>query len=147
VTTGAPPRTAGGYLRFLLQVIALAIALGLLGALPTRRLAGEGALPALVAGCAIGVLASALGAAPVALRLGGAQAALASMALRFAVALGLGLAAALSGLFARGPLLVWVAISYMALLVADTRYALSALGRPAQGSAEKMEKTENVEKR
>ena len=34
------------------------------------------------------------------------------------------LAAALSGLFERDPLLIWVAITYLALLVVDTWYAV-----------------------
>jgi hypothetical protein len=54
------------------------------------------------------------------------------MAVRFAAALALALAGALSGRFERGPFLLWVAISYMALLTVDTRYALGSLGSPKQ---------------
>ena len=148
--TGAPPRNAGGYGRFLAWVVGLTVALGLVGALPTRHLAGGGAIPALLAGCAIGAVASALGGVPVALARRGpkdrmAQAALAAMGLRFVVAVGLTVAAALSGLFARGPLLVWVAISYVVLLAADTRYALGAMR--AERSTETVERVEKSEKR
>jgi hypothetical protein len=136
--TDAPPRAAGSYLRFLAWAAAITAAVAALGAVPTRRLGGEGALPALLAGCAIGLIASAVGGVPVALAAGAgrradlAPAVLAAMGLRFAVALALGLAAALSGWFERGPLLVWLALSYLALLGADTKYALAALRRPGE---------------
>ena len=87
----------------------------------------------MLAGCGIGVLASALGGAPVALARRGSPgarmpAALASMALRSPGGPALsGLAVALSGWFERGPLLIWMAIRYVAQLVVDTRYALRGL--------------------
>ena len=49
------------------------------------------------------------------------------MAVRFFVVLIMGVAAALSGMFATAPLLVWLAISYVVLLGADTAFALRAL--------------------
>jgi hypothetical protein len=124
---------ARGYLRFLAWTVAVTAAVALLGVVPTRRLAGGDAIPALLAGCAIGILASALGALPVALArrdrppAARAQTVLAAMALRLGAALVLALAAALSGWFARRPLLLWVAVSYLAQLVIDTRYALGVL--------------------
>jgi hypothetical protein len=126
--TDSPTRTAG-YLRFLAWVVAVSAVVALLGYLPTRRLAGDGALPALLAGCAVGIVASALGGVPIALAKGKPAAArmpavMAAMLLRLVVAMALGVAAALSGQFARGPLLLWITISYVALLVVDTRYAL-----------------------
>jgi hypothetical protein len=128
---GSSRRAAAGYLRFLAWTAGVAIIALALGFLPTRRLAGDGGPPAMLAGCAIGVLASWLGAVPVALAgAGGKKGAppiLAAMALRFVVVLALALPAALSGRLARGPLLVWVAISYIVLLAVDTRYALVAL--------------------
>ena len=42
----------------------------------------------------------------------------------FAVVAGLGTAAALSGEFDRAPLLLWIAIGYVALLAVDTQYAV-----------------------
>ncbi len=129
--TGARPRTAA-YLRFLAWTVALAVVIALLGYLPTKRWGGEGAVRAMLAGCGVGVVASALGGVPVLLfsEVGGATGALAAMAVRFAAALGLGLAAALSGSFERGPLLLWMAISYMVLLTVDTRYALGGFLSP-----------------
>ncbi|MEA2693604.1 MAG: hypothetical protein QOJ16_2991 [Acidobacteriota bacterium] len=131
--TGARPRTAA-YLRFLAWTVALAVAIALLGYLPTKRWGGEGAIRAMLAGCGVGVVASALGGVPVLLwsGAGGATGVLAAMAVRFAAALALALAGALSGMFERGPFLLWVAISYMALLTVDTRYALGSLGSPKQ---------------
>lgn len=130
--TGGPP-AAGGYLRFLGWVVAVTAVLVLLGWVPTQRLGGEGAVPAMLAGCAVGILASALGGVPIALARGtrgGAaqrtQAALLSMAVRLGAVVILAVAAVLSGWFPRKPLLLWVAISYVAMLVVDTRYALQA---------------------
>lgn len=121
---------AAEYLRFSGWALAAATAAALLGYLPTLRLGGRGAIPAMIAGCAVGFLASLAGGVPVALGrrspqpMVRSQAATAAMAVRFGVVLALGLAAALSGLFERGPLLVWIAVSYLALLVVDTWYAV-----------------------
>jgi hypothetical protein len=126
--SGFPTRTAG-YLRFLAWVLAVTAAVALLGYLPTRRMAGDGALPALFAGCAIGVLASALGGVPIALSQGKPPAerlssVLFAMLVRLAAAVALGSLAALSGRFPQNPLLLWITISYVVLLVVDTRYAV-----------------------
>jgi len=119
---------AAEYLRFLAWVVGVAALIALVGAQPTRRLGGEEAIPAMIAGCAIGVLASAVGALPVALarrsgsRVAPLQGMLASMALRLATVLGLGLAAGFSGWFEIRPLLLWIALGYVAQLALDTRY-------------------------
>jgi hypothetical protein len=123
---------AAEYLRFLAWVVGVAALIALVGALPTRRLGGDEAIPAMIAGCAIGVLASAVGALPVALaRRSGSRVAplqgplqgmLVSMALRFATVLVLGLAAGFSGWFEIRPLLLWIALGYVAQLALDTRY-------------------------
>ena len=120
---------AAEYLRFLLWASAAAATLALLGWVPTRRLAGSEGLSGLMAGCAVGLLASLVGGIPVALGRqagpkAGYQTTMASMAVRLAAVVALGLAAALSGVFAIAPLLLWVAISYMGLLVVDTWYAV-----------------------
>jgi hypothetical protein len=137
--TGRSP-SAGGYLRFLAWVVAVTAALALVGWVPTRRLGGEDAIPAMLAGCAVGILASALGGVPIALVRGGqtarTQALLLSMAIRLGAVVILAVAAVLSGWFARGPLLLWIAIGYMAQLVVDTRYAL-------QASASEVDRPEN----
>jgi uncharacterized membrane protein len=119
------------YLRFLGWVVGVGVALALLGYATTRRLGGEGALPAMVAGCVIGAVASAVGALAIlrardapkpgsAVPLNGM---LASMALRFATTLVLGLSLGLSGWFETRPLLIWIALGYVAQLALDTRYA------------------------
>ena len=120
------------YLRFLVCAVAVGAALVLLGYAPTRRLGGEGALPAMVAGCVIGILASAVGALPVVLarrsdRRAPLQGMLAAMALRFATVLTLGLSAGLSGWFETRPLLIWIALGYVAQLALDARYATRGL--------------------
>jgi hypothetical protein len=121
---------AAEYLRFLAWAVAVGTALALLGYAPTRRLGGEGALPAMFAGCAIGVLASAVGALPVMLarrrdaKTAPLQGMLVSMALRFATVVALGLSAGLSGWFATRPLLIWIALGYVAQLAVDVRYVV-----------------------
>lgn len=121
---------AAEYLRFLAWVAGAAVLIALVGALPTRRLGGEEAIPAMIAGCAIGALASAAGGIPIALRRGAGDPAarlaamLTSMLLRLAVVIALGAVAVLSGGLERRPLLLWIAISYVVLLVVDVRYAL-----------------------
>lgn len=126
------PRTpTAEYLRFVAWVVAVAAALILLGYLPTRRLGGEDAVPALLAGCAIGALASVLGGLPTALIRGSTPAALvtrlgASSAIRLAAVVILGAVAFLSGWFPMVPLLLWIAISYAALLGVDVWYVLGS---------------------
>jgi cyanate permease len=120
---------AAEYARFLAWAVAIAIALVLLGYAPTRRLGGEGALPAMIAGCLIGVIASAVGALPVLLsrRAGSAGSPLQglySMALRSVAMVVLGLSVGLSGWFPIRPLLLWIALGYVAQLALDVRYAV-----------------------
>jgi hypothetical protein len=123
---------AAEYLRFLAWAAAIGIALVLLGYPATRRLGGGDAIPAMIAGCAIGILASAVGALPVFLsRRSGAreplQGMLLSMALRLAAVVVLGLAVGLSGWFEIRPLLIWIAFGYVATLPLDVRYAVRGL--------------------
>ena len=128
-------RAAGSYLRFLAWGIGTTVAAALVGWIPTRRLAGEDALPALIAGCVVALLAAAIGAIPIvrarsrpdAVRRG-PTAALAATGLRIAATAVLGTVAALSGWFAIRPLVIWIAVAHVVLLVVDTRYAVSAFG-------------------
>jgi len=125
------PSALQRYGRFVAWTLAACGAVLVIGYLPTRSLGGEGAIAAMVAGCLVSVFASLVGGIPVALArrdgLGGIQSILASFALRFIVVMATALAVALSGYVDRGPFLVWVGISYLACLVADTRYALAAV--------------------
>jgi hypothetical protein len=129
--TGARRRTSTGYARFLAAAVLVAAAVGAVGYLPTMVLGGATAVPALVAGCAVAVAASAVGGVPIALSsaepASRPQAALLAMVARLLTALALGLAAAATGRFATRPLALWTAISYLAQLVVDSRYAM----RPA----------------
>jgi hypothetical protein len=99
------------------------------GWLPTRRLAGSPGIPAMIAGCAISLLSAALaGGLLIAVSADTPQArmqrGLLAMLIRLAVVLVLGLAAALSGEFARSPLLLWMATAYVALLPLEVRLAI-----------------------
>lgn len=120
---------AAEYLRFLVWAVAVAAAAALLGYAPTRRLSGEAALPAMVAGCAIGLIASAVGALPIlmARRSGAAPSpvqGLLSTAIRLGVLVVLGVSVGLSGAFETRPLIVWIALGYVVQIALDVRYAV-----------------------
>jgi len=95
----------------------------------------------MVAGCAIGAVASALSSLPLLLVKANtlpstvAAYALVAMGLRFALAMGLAFATAavFSETLAMEPLLLWVAISYVVLLVFDVLFAMQALRTGQQG--------------
>ena len=124
---------AAEYLRFLAWAAAVAALVAALSWVPTRRLAGEDGVPAMLAGCALALLASAAGGVAVARSrraptpAARVPAMMAARVLRFVILLALGAAAALSGWFARTPLLLGAAVSYLALLVVDTWYAVRGL--------------------
>jgi hypothetical protein len=112
----------------------MAAALLVLGWAPTRRLAGDEALPAMFVGCAISVVGSLAGTVPVILarnkpHLEAWSAALAAMGTRLAVVIVLGAAAALAGWWPTKPLLLWVAVSHAGLLVPDTLFSIKVLAR------------------
>jgi hypothetical protein len=117
------------YLEFLgLAVLVVAALLGI-GFFPTRRLGGDEALPAMLAGCLIGLTSAGVAAwllvaanntAPTA-RI---ENAVRAMVIRLVVVAVLGVAAALSGGVARIPLLFWLATSYVALLPLEVRLAI-----------------------
>lgn len=99
------------------------------GYLPTRRLGGDAALLAMLAGIAISLAGASLAAWPlVAIRriepMARLQAAMLAMAVRLLAVIALGAAAALSGAVARAPLLFWMAASYVALLPLEVKLAL-----------------------
>ncbi len=129
---------AGDFARFLILAGAVVVFVAGVGYVPTKRLAGSDGTLAMAVGCIISLFASVMGAVPVVLarrhvgtdsQAAGRRvtAVMMSMAVRFLVVLILGVAAALSGLFVTAPLLVWLAISYLALLAADTVFALRVL--------------------
>jgi hypothetical protein len=110
--------------------LAVAAAAGL-GYYPTLRLAGVQARSPMLAGCLVGLIANWLGLASLHLASFNdparrPTAVLTAMAVRFAAVLLLALAAALSGWFERGPLLIWVAISYLVALFVETLWLVHA---------------------
>jgi hypothetical protein len=115
--------------RFLLLALAIVAALAAIGLLPTRRLAGAAAPAAMVAGCAISFVAAALAGWLLVLLPGDTptarmQRAFLAMAVRLAVVVVLGLAAALSGELARMPMLFWLGAAYVALLPLEVNLAI-----------------------
>ena len=116
--------------RFGLQTLGLSAAALLLGYFPTVRLAGSATVMSMIAGVAVSLVASWAGAIPVALTrnraatFGPSNMVMAAMLVRFFVVLALALSIALSGKVDRAVFLIWVGISYMVLLAADTHYAL-----------------------
>lgn len=136
----------GLYPRFLGWVLGLAMGLAVLGWWPTRQWAGSAGLEAMLAALVVSVLASAVGGLPLTVANGDwtglrlaphqvATAALAGIGLRLLVAAGLGFVVLSSGRFAATPLVLWLGLSYVALLVVDTIFALRAFR--AQGTTER----------
>ena len=117
------------FARFLGLAVAVVLGLGVIGWLPTARLAGPAGPSAMAAGCVISLLSAAIAgwlliAVPAETPQARMQRAFMAMMVRLAVALVVGVAAALSGAFARSPLLFWLAAAYMALLPLEVRLAI-----------------------
>lgn len=122
------------YLGFLASAAAILLALLLVGFEPTRRLAGQFAVPAMTIGCLISLLAALVGTLPVFLARGRkaadtVPALLASMVARLLTALMLLVIAGTNPKLAplMNTLVVWLLISHAALLVAEIRFARRAL--------------------
>ncbi len=118
------------YLGFLKLAAAILIGLFALGYLPTVRSAGEDGVSAMIAGGGVSLAASVAGTVPFLLSQARTPAeimpaVMGSIALRLAAVALLASAVALSGAFATRPLILWVAISHVGLLVADTLWARS----------------------
>jgi hypothetical protein len=120
---------ASKYARFLGFAAAVVVALCAIGLVPTRRFAGDDGVPGMFAGCAIGLLSAALaGLLLVAVAAETPEARMKrsflAMTGRLAVVVALGAAAALSNVFPTQPLLLWIGISYVALLPLEVRLAI-----------------------
>lgn len=122
------------YLGFLATAAAILLALALVGFEPTRRLAGQLALPAMTIGCLISLLAALVGTLPVFLARGKkaadtVPALLVSMVARLLTALMLLVIAGTNPKLEplMNTLVVWLLISHAALLVAEIRFARRAL--------------------
>jgi hypothetical protein len=117
------------YARFLGLAVAIVIGLCAIGSVPTRRLAGSAAVTAMFAGCAISLLSAALAGwllivIDVETPEARMQRGFLAMVVRLVVVIVLGIAAALSGEFARQPLLFWMAAAYVVLLPLEVRLAI-----------------------
>ena len=120
---------ASRYARFLGLAVAVVVVLCAVGFFPTRRLAGTDGVPAMFAGCAIGLMSAALAGVLLIAVAGDTPDArmkrsFLAMVARLAVVVALGAAAALSGMLATQPLLLWIAVAYMALLPLEVRLAI-----------------------
>lgn len=141
LTPPAPdkPNPAGVYARLALASLAMAAAVAAAGYWPTLKWAGADGVPAMLAGVGIALVAALAGLAPPALAMHrAAQERISAMfqgiVARFAVAVMLTLAAALSDWVARRPLLIWMAIGYIALMIVDN-VALVRLAKRAEKTA------------
>jgi len=111
--------------------VAFAVTVGLvvLGIVPTRRLAGHQGLHGMLAGCGIGLVSAALAGFLIVIFPGDSPEAkmkrsFVAMTARLAVVVVLGVAAVFSGMFSLSPLLLWMAISYIALLPLEVKLAI-----------------------
>ena len=121
------------YLLFLAALAGLTLVLLAAGYLSTRSAAGEAALPAMVLACAVNFVGSAVGGLPIATaRVGGMEGLTRftiSMVLRLLVVALLAAGVMLLLGPERKPFLLWLAISYLVLLAADTGFAQAVLRR------------------
>ena len=120
--------SGGAFGRFLLLLVGVLAGLVVLGYLPTVRLAGVEGLKGMWVGVSISLIGSVIGSIPLvwAGHKGAENATaaiLGSMVIRFGLVLALTLLVVLTGAVAKAPLLIWVATSYLAALVVDSRYA------------------------
>lgn len=124
------------YGRFLVSTAVIAIAMPLIGYVPTRRLGGDEAIPAMLVGCLVALLASLAGTVPVLLArdrspVDAVPAMMIAMGVRLGVAVVLGFAVAASGLVPAKPLLYWVVIAHAGLMIPDTHFSIKVLAQRA----------------
>ena len=124
--------TVGTYLRFVLLLCVISIAMFAVGYLPTRKMIGSNAMSAMLTGGGLSFFASIVGSVPVVLMgakgaQAGAAGALTSMLLRLFLVLGGSLGLALVGPAQLNAILIWVGLSYLGFLFADVFLALSGL--------------------
>lgn len=117
-------------MKFIAASLGVVLACIALGYLPTIKLGGKNAVTPMLVGCGISLAASWIGAIPIVMtnrRKGKCSPStiMAGTVLRFFLVLAAALSVALGGQLERTPLLLWVAISYVVLLIPDTFLALS----------------------
>lgn len=126
------------------------VVLALLGYFPTLRFYGDDGVPAMLVGLAVASVATLVGLIP-GLKAANAsgqerhQAILIGMLIRLVLIVLIGAAAALSGFVPYRPLLIWLAIGYLALLFVDTLAMYSLFTRddaePTQADQPSVENT------
>ena len=122
------------WLFFVAASLATAAVVMAIGYYPTVKIAGEGALVGMVAGCGASLLASCLGAIPLAMAATGrvshnANAVLGSTLIRFMTVLIVVVPLAFMKVPHRTVFVFWVAISYLLMLAVDTGLAVRTLRR------------------
>ncbi len=129
------PATVGGrVLKISLLCLAAAVLLAASMGAVTYRFAGTAGLAAMGAALLISLISNVAGALPACWRLGNieppdAKDMLWGMAVRLVVLLLLAVPAALSDVFPRRPLLLWLAGGYFALLMMETSVVAHWMGR------------------
>ncbi len=131
MTATDKPEAIKAYLRFCLLSSTVVLLLVGVGFWPSKHLGGSEAVTAMLAGCAVCLLASWCGGLPIVLTRNMTSAAivnaaLGSMLARLVAILVFGTITVLSGWFERTPLLVWIGIGYVAMLVPDTLFTLQS---------------------
>ena len=132
--TGTASSALRHWLFFVAASLATAMLVMAIGYYPTVKIAGEGALVGMVAGCGASLLASCLGAIPLALAAAGrvshnANAVLGSTLVRFMTVLIVVVPLAFVEVPHRKVFVFWVAISYLLMLAVDTGLAVRTLRR------------------
>jgi len=130
IVSGHPLRT---YTLLVGAGLGTTIVLAGLGYWPTIRIAGGQAVKPMLAGCLVSWISSCVGAIPLArgLAAGGTQPALAilySTAFRFVTVLLLVVPLVLGSGLDRTAIVVWVALSYLVLLLVDTVFVVRMVG-------------------
>jgi hypothetical protein len=123
------PRIAARLTRLVLAALGTALVLGVAGYFPTKALAGAGRMAGLPVGIGVSLVASIGGSIALVVSLGGKPvnapvAVMLGTAVRFMIVLGATAALLLSGWLDRVVFVVWVAISYMVMLLVDTIVAV-----------------------
>ncbi len=131
--TSARQHAVRRFLGFVCLLLLVTSVLALLGWLPTKRLAGESGIQAMLSALAVTLSGSILSGIPVWRAEGSDQpastsAVIGSLVIRFFFVLAATLYLVLNGLAERVPFVVWVGLSYLLLLPVDVRYALRGSG-------------------
>lgn len=128
------PKPGADYLRLVGLIVAVAVLLGAVGIVPTRRIAGDNGIPAMIAGIVGSVLAGSIGLIPAVFARQKAPAdrqvaMLGATSLRMLVTLALVCVLVFGGWFERKTLVTWSAISYVVLLVVETMCVVQMMRR------------------